>query len=181
MALWPIHSHIWVRCKLIINLLFGVVDTIWEERVTMLLLFACHHLMLIAVYYIILVFKKLCFIWLFFSFVRLIRSFVVSLIAVVLSYLFSFRRFAVKRISFIHRPRLIALRLYFICLFVCTQHWFDARNTRYLTLMQWINVIYFTWNFNTNWPNHRLTTIRRDKEIRRLKHESLSIICNVVC
>lgn len=151
MALWPILLHIWVRYKLIINLLFGVVDTIRGERVTMLLLFACHHLMLIVVYYIILVLKN-CALFDFFFFRLYIHSFVCCLTHCGCAVPFVFiSSFAVKRISFIHRPRLIALRLHLICLFVCTLIW--CSNTRYLTLMQWINVIYFTWNFNTNWPN----------------------------
>lgn len=45
--------------------------------------------------------------------------------------------------------------------------------------MQRINVICFAWNLNTNWPDHRLQ--RSEKETRRFKHESFSIIRYVVC
>lgn len=55
-------------------------------------------------------------------------------------------------------------------------HWrWFRRSTRYLTLMQWINVIYFARNLN--WPDHRPQ--RSESEKRR--HESLSVIRYVVC
>lgn len=81
---------------------------------------------------------------------------------------------AVKRISLTCGTR----SSYSTCVFVCI----DATaflNTSYLTLVQRINVICFAWNLNTNWPDHRLQ--RSEKETRRFKYESFSIIRYVVC
>lgn len=161
-----------IRCKLNINLLFGVV----EHDMSSMRWCYCH-LELIVVYYIILVFKKNCALFdsFFHSFVC---SLAVSFVAVTLK-LFVFGSLLLNGSRSSTGPD-SSHCVSFVCLCASTLNW--CSNTRYLTLMQWINVIYFTWKLE-----HELTartqrpTTSRDKRKTSTKHESLSIICYVVC